>query len=153
MTTFDVVYNYQHSLLPQWFYTHKEKFIALILHAPGTAYRILDDGFQRAGLPNPYAESDFKAAPSRLEDGTMVIQIDFPKPEREPLCVRSYLFFDHMFEKPLYFCVEKAGTDDTQASLCAWTSRGLHVSYGPCVPDGEDDFTACVRAYRGKTNT
>ena len=149
MTAYDVVYNYQYRQLPQWFYTYKEKFIALILHAPGTAYRILDDGFQRAGLPNPYKESDFRAAPSRLEDGTMVIQIDFPEPEREPLCIRSYLFFDHMFEKPMYFCVEKAGRVG-RAFLCSWTKKGAHLNHGLCVPDGEDDFTACVRVYRGK---
>ena len=108
MSAFDILYLLEHRLLPQWFFKEKGPFVLQLLRSETLLYEIADRLFEEEGEENPYAPDDFAVEPFSLSAAVKGLKLIFPKPEKEPLCYRCYLFFDMSFEKVCFFCVEKS---------------------------------------------
>lgn len=149
MNRHSIRYFFEHRLLPGGFYEEKERFIGMLLQDNEVLFRILDDLFEKEGVANPYLKESFKVGAEKLDEETMVVKIVFPKPEEEPLCYCSYLFFDKGFEKTAYFCIEK-GADEMPDTpfVGAWTKDGAHLNYGKCTMENGGDFLRCAELYK-----
>lgn len=144
----DVLYNYEHRVLPTNFYKYKSDFIALILKRKDVLYKVLSDIFDEEGVDNPYSEEDFNLEILRADETLLVVQITFPEPMAEPLCYCSYLFVDKELENLKFFCVEKGtGIGGSQKYICSWSAEGEHLNYGSYDLEANEGYLKCQSIY------
>ncbi len=141
-------YMFEHRLLPEWFFEDKEQIVLPLLKDKGILFEVIDEIFRKEKVENPYSPEQFEVEPSKLTEEVFVVKIIYPEPEEEPLCYRSYLFFDLAFEKTAFFCIEKGGSlSDALPFVCAWTKDGAHKNYGNCTFDEHESFLKCASIY------
>lgn len=73
----------------------------------------------------PYDKSQFRTESMNTE-GFILVCVDLPEPETEPLCRRIYFVCNGDYEKAMYFTVEK-GISGT--FLCSRDRDGNHYTY------------------------
>ncbi len=148
MTLHDILYYYEHKLLPASLYEYKSDFVAILLKQKEVLYKVLNNIFHEERVENPYTENDFKLDVLQANDSLLVIKITFPEPIDAPLCYCSYLFIDRALENLNYFCVEKAaGICGEQKYLCSWTADGAHANYGSCDLEENEIYLKCLSIY------
>ena len=139
MTSYDVMYYFQHRLLPKCFFEDKAQFMMIVLKKQDLLYRVARDMYEKSiGDSFPYEESDFKTKVLYYDDDTELtaVKISFPFPEREPLCFCALLIFDRNFEKQGFFTVECGSVpEESEPFLCSWTADQTHTLHCNCVLD------------------
>ncbi len=146
MTNFEVMYVLEHKLLPNWFFTEKERLVAPLIGQDDFVFSVLDDICKKENLENPYDKESFIINSAKLSEDILMIKLTFPEPDAEPLCYCSYLLFDINFEKTAYFCIEKGG-DGCPPFVCRWGSDGGHFNCGTCTLEDNNDLTRCFDIY------
>ena len=151
MTVDNVMYNFQHKLLPEWFFGNPKEFIGVICQDKSSLFSILNELFERAEVDNPYKPGHFSVDPDMVSDTVGMIKIKFPKPENEPLCHSIVCFFDKTFKYLGFFTFEKGGEmDENFPIMCTWSSEGEHFSYGKVSPDPDEQLIECIDVYMNK---
>lgn len=135
---------YEHKLLPQLFYTDKDRFIYVCTNSKTILYEMIDDIFVNHPLKNPYTPEQFSAQLGRLDENLLLLKLTFPEPEIEGECYCSYLFFDPEFTKPRYYCMEKEKKGDDPV-ICAWTPELKHIRHKKCKTS--DELRECMLLY------
>lgn len=140
-------YAFEHDLLPKFFHEETGNFIVSVLKDKGILFRIINDMFEKAGIENPYSAEQFDADGIKITDTLMMIKLEFPEPESEPLCYRCYLFFDDKFERLGFYSIEK-GHD--LPFVCSWSKDKTHSNYGTCTFKENNDVLRCVEIHMNK---
>lgn len=143
MDGYEIRYMFEHQLLPQWFFEKKFNFIMVLLEDKEFLYKASSAIFEEFEVENPYSKEDFKVETAKMAEEVMVVKMIFPKPEKEPLCYSSYLFFDKEFKKVSYFCIER-GDEEKCPFVCSWEPNGEHNNYGNCTFKNHNDFMSCA---------
>ena len=146
-----VMYQFQHKLLPSWFYEEPKQFVGVTGMEKTALFEIASELFRRAGVDNPYRAEHFSVEPGEVNKDIGLLIIKFPKPEKAPLCFRAFCFFDRDFRNVQYYTVEKG--DDIESAfpiLCTWTKEGEHFRSGSASPDPDEQLTECVEMFMGK---
>ena len=145
-----VRYTFEHKLLPQMCFDDTAEFFIRLIRDKNFLFSVISYLFKREKVRNPYRAKQFSFEPVKLTDDVYLVIINFPAPEEEPLCYCSYLFWDHASDRVDYYCIEKAGGDDSEPPfICAWTQDGTHVNYGRCTPDDRNGLKKCVALFMG----
>ena len=148
MEKHEIRYVFEHRMLPRWFFEETINFVGALLNEKEVLYNIINDIFVKENVENSYSKEDFRVEASRLTDNIMFVKIDFPKPEDEPLCYCSYMFFDEKFEKKRYYCIERGNEEgDEMPFVCGWTPNGSHINYGNCGLGEDADLIRCIELY------
>ena len=144
----EILYSFEHDLLPKWFFETKKEFLGVICTQPQALHSILTELFARNGKENPYGPESFKVEPEQVREDIVMVKISFPKPPAAPLCISTIVIFDKTFEKVSYFCIEK-GDDATGGFpvVCSWEADGRHINYGPESHDPDDCALKCVNIH------
>lgn len=149
MQATDILYDFEHNVLPGGFFEYGSGFVGSLLQKrEKMLFGVLGDMFQNAGLDNPYSEVDFGLEVLEADEELVVIKILYPKPERTPLCYCGYLFVDKDFQKMRFFCLERddfMGKEDK--ILCEWTAKMEHFNYGACASEEQEDYKKCMEIY------
>ena len=161
----NVLYTFEHRLLPAMFYKEKQAFIRALLQEEDILPKIFADLCNENGVENPYESEDFRLELIDLDDPEYkVIIISFPEPSEDALCYKELLFFDSYFKKPMLFTVEYSNANEALKKmlgdmgnfdlpetpfLCGWDAHGSHVNYGHCSPENDDDLRRCCKIYFG----
>ena len=138
---YDNRYLVEHVILPKNFYEYKIDFIYVMIKSAGEyVYDIMKDILENDGGKMPYSKDDYNIRFIRMDEeaekGDYILLIEFPSPEREPLCIRAICIFDldirnnTGFEKYCYFTVEKGNGEGALPMLCAWNEDGSHSNFG-----------------------
>ena len=143
-----MLYNFEHGLLPKWFYEEKRDFIGLIAQQPQALYSILSELYTRSEMDNPFTPDEFRVEPEQLNEDVAMLKIRFPKPPAAPLCISAVVVFDKTFEKVCYYSIEK-GDEVTGGFpvVCSWEADGTHVNYGAESHDEDECLVKCVSLY------
>lgn len=140
-----VRYMFEHGILPDLFYRDSQLLVGLILHDKNALFRIIDEIFNNENIENPYSEEDFDAYPIKISDEVIVLCVNMPEPEEEPLCHCMYMIFNSDFDKLRYFTIERAGNDSTNYPfVCAWDADGNHLNFGRCTFEEKNDLISCL---------
>lgn len=154
MTRHEIRYMFEHRLIPQWIHEEGTTFVAMLLQDKGLLYRIINDIFEKEGVENPYREEQFQVESGKAAEDVMMVKICFPEPEDEPLCYCGYLFLDKEFEKVSYVVIERGNSFGKELPfVCVWEFEDggpMHVNYGNCEKDGQDDFVRAMDVYMRK---
>ena len=124
MDLHQIIYMFEHRMLPQYFFEDREKFVWIILENKGILYQIINEIFEKEQMENPYSPEQFGVMSAKITEDVMMLKLIFPEPQEEPLCYCSYLFFDREFKKMGFFCIEK-GNEYGEASSLLDGSRNM----------------------------
>ena len=146
MTVNEILYSFEHDLLPKSFFDDDRKtFIGVLAQQPNALYEIASELFRRNGQENPFSPGQFSVEPTMINPEVAMLKLKFPKPPVPPLCSMSLVFFDRTFEKISYFCMEKANDSwESFPEICSWEADGTHVNYGNESPDPDEQILKCV---------
>ncbi|MCR5010297.1 MAG: hypothetical protein K6A91_05100 [Clostridia bacterium] len=150
MTVQQVLYHFQHRLLPMWFYNSPKEFIGVLSEKPDALFEILSVLLERGDVENTFRAGEFKVEPIEVNDDSMAIKIKYPKPADAPLCHGAVAFFNKDFDDLAFFTVEVG--EDIEGGfpvLCAWDKDGNHINYGKVSPDTDEQFVECLDKYLG----
>ena len=150
MTVQQVLYHFQHRLLPMWFYDSPKEFAGVLSEKPEALYEIFSTLMEQGGVENTFRAGEFKAEPLEISDTVTAIRIKYPKPQDEPLCFGALAFFNKDFDKLHFFTMEKG--EDIEGIfpvLCSWDSNGEHFSHGTVSLDPDEQLLECVNMYIG----
>ena len=150
MTVQQVLYHFQHRLLPMWFYDSPKEFAGVLSEKPEALYEIFSTLLAQGGVENTFHAGEFKAEPVDVSEDVMAIRIKFPKPVDTLLCHGALAFFNKGFDKLSFYTVEVG--EDIEGGfpvLGAWDSDGTHYTYGKVSPDPEEQIAECVEKYLG----
>ena len=140
----DILYPFEHKLIPSVFYQKQDGFIKAVLSNKELLYQILNDMFFEIEIENPYTPEDVPISVIKLHDTLFVLKITYPEPEEVPLCYCSYIFFTPEFNHLAYFCVEKG---EGRAFLCRWTQESNHENFGEVAMDEQGQILQCLNIY------
>ena len=150
MNADQVMYHFQHKMLPSWFYEDPKEFVGVLGMQNTALFEILSELFRRAGLENPYKAGQFSVEPDDINKNVGMIKIKFPKPQTAPLCHSAICFFDKGF-KYLKFYTLEMGEDIENGFpvLCTWTEEGEHCLLGTTSFEPEVQLMECIEKYMG----
>lgn len=140
----DILYLFEHKLIPSVFYQKQDVFIKAVLSNKELLYQILNDMFIENEIENPYTPEDVPISVIKLHDTLFVLKITYPEPEEVPLCYCSYIFFTPEFNHLAYFCVEKG---EGHAFLCRWTQEESHEKFGEVAMDEQGQILQGLNIY------
>ena len=141
------MYNFEHRLLPAFFYNNTKGFVEGIKEKPEILYNILKDVFSGSRQPITFKKEDFKVEEVDIDDkDTTVLKVFFPQiKDNGALCKYVYLFYSKDYKDMRYFTVEAQDHDFTISTcksmglpipplsdnpmLCSWYN-GNHHNYG-----------------------
>ena len=148
---------FQHKILPYCFYHYRSSFAIALLEDGNFIYQLTNGLFDEEDENEAfYTEEDFSCGLVYSEYDINVIMIEYPSPEREPLCYSAFLFFDVGFEKPLFITIESSfsSSDEQSPLICSWipdeNGGFLHFIYHRCGFDREENFFAAMAIYKKK---
>jgi len=139
-------YVLEHKIIPQFLYEQGIGFMAAVVDKEKNILsNILLEIMEEEGVENPYGNTPITVEPFKVEN-ILVACIIFPKPEEEPLCYRSYAFFDLESQRAAYYCVEM-GQEDGAPFLCGWNEAGVHLNYGGCSNEEPEVIEKMLRMF------
>ena len=150
MTVQQVLYHFQHRLLPMWFYDSPKEFVGVLSEKDTALFEILSELLARGEVENTFRAGEFKAEPVEVSDDAMALRIKYPKPKDAPLCFGAICFFNKDFDKLAFYTIEKG--EDLEGGfpvLCSWDEDGSHSNYGKVSPDPDEQLVECVDNYLG----
>ena len=151
MDDYQVMYQFQHKLMPSWFYEEPKEFVGVNCMQNTALYEILSEMFRRAGLDNPYSPGQFSVESGEVNENIGMLRIKFPKAQEEHLCHGAICFFDKGFKYTGYFTIEKGkDVDEAFPVLCSWSKEGEHFGYGKVSPDPDEQLMECISVFMGK---
>lgn len=135
---YEARYNFEHVLLPAWFYDAGEDELQEIMDQDAS---FLWDKWklvcEMEGLEMRDTKNPFKLSKRTIDNDCTIVRIGMPKPDKEYCCFQVYLVWSDDYENRKYFTVERS-TSSKMSFLCSWTDEGEHGNYGPCSPNGKD---------------
>lgn len=146
----NIMYEYQHKVLPKWIYSSPEFFSDLITYGEKKVlFASCKKFFEDNLVEFPYQENDFGGFRIRVDADTVMVMLRFPQPEAVPLCYRMYMYVDTNSNRIACYTVER-GMDPynncTLYFLCGWDENGVHRNYGS--HDIEEMAVASIREMR-----
>ena len=144
----EVLYSYEHKLLPEWFHEDPKEFIGVVATQPSALYNIISELCARSGQENPFKPGEFSVEPNQVSEDVALLRIRFPKPPAAPLCISSIIIFDKSFEKLAYYTIEKG--DEPSGGfpqVCGWEKDGTHINYGSESHDADECMIKCITLY------
>jgi len=154
MSIDQVMLNFQHKMLPTWFYDDPKQFVGVTSMEPTALFEIVNELFRRAGVENPYKAGQFGVEYVEVSKNVGVLNVRFPKAENSPLCHSAMCFFDKEFKYIRYYTVEKG--DDTKEKfpvMGVWAKDGdklEHIALGMASLDPDDRMMECIDMFMGK---
>lgn len=135
----NILYGFEHQLLPNWAYTVPEFFNDLINNGEKTTlYRAARNVYEKQGVEFPFTEDDFSGFHTRLDVDTVAILMRFPQPQEAPLCYCAFIFMDTSTKQIAYYTLEK-GIDPISGKdmqfLCSWDANKRHREHGSIYTD------------------
>ena len=150
MTVQQVLYHFQHRLLPMWFYDSPKEFAGVLSEKDTALFEILSELLARGEAENTFRPGEFRVEPVEVNEDTMAIKIKYPKPADAPLCFGAFCFFNKGFDKLRFFTIEKG--EDIEGGfpvLGSWDADGAHSNYGKVSPDPDEQLVECIDKYLG----
>ena len=138
-------YLLEHRIIPQFLYEEGIGFMVAAVSKDNVINNIFLDIMEKEEVKNPYGENPVSVEPFKIEN-ILVACFVFPEPEEEPLCYRSYAFFDTENERAAYYCVEM-GEEGGAPFLCGWSKEGTHLNYGGCSNDEQEVIEKMLRLF------
>ena len=158
---YDNRYLLEHIVLPKNFYEHKINFIYVMIKSAGEfVYDVMKDIIENDGGTMPYSKEDygirFISLDDEAENGDYILVINYPAPEREPLCIRAICIFDldtsanTGFEKYRFFTIERGMDNASLPMLCAWNEDGSHSNFGEVSDKLTEQIEAIKSMFQSK---
>lgn len=119
MELFDVIYRFEHRILPRILYDDSRTFIDILKERPSRIFEMLDYTFEEMEMDNPYDEEDIVVASGPVSEKYGLVVIQYPQPEVETLCYCSIIIYDSEYEYVRYFTVEHSGIGNPR--ICSWS--------------------------------
>lgn len=145
----DARYLLEHRILPKYFFKEKESFIVTLVRSEkNIPFELIQKICEEEEIELPYTPEDFDMVPFNVTNSIKGLCLDFPEPERSPLCWRIYLLFDMDLKKYGYYTVEK-GEDDSDF-VCGWQEEEeslSHVNYGFCPEELEEEMNGIIGTF------
>ncbi len=135
VTMYDVRYYFEHVMLRDYFFQGCGILISYLRrNGPGL---MLEDLAYKNGCVSDYDESEFGVREFTREDGTEVLLLLMPKPEKTPLCARIYMCSNPESGAAGYFTVEYDDFLGEGWCLCEWKDSKTHIYHGmiDALPD------------------
>ena len=154
MSADQVMLNFQHKMLPTWFYDDPKQFVGVVSMEKTALFEIVSELFRRAGVENPYNAGQFGADYAEVSKNVGVLNVRFPNAENAPLCHSAMCFFDKNFKYTSYYTVEKG--DDTREKfpvLGIWAKNDdklEHINLGMASLDPDERMMECIDMFMGK---
>ena len=148
-----VRYEFEHSVLPRYFYTNRAMSIWHLLGNPG---KFMVEAYRQCCKaadcePASYAESDFSENHFSIEkdgDTVLIVRLLLPQPTDIPLCRAILLCYERDSDRQMYFTSELSETGTF--FLCSWSEDGVHVNHGPAPEDPKEEMHMAVDIFLKK---
>lgn len=131
ITVEEVLYEYEHRLIPSFIYDEGTDFKPMFIQKPESVFMIFDQLCGEHKVENKYKQDEFATRAYKFNDEWRGIVIDFPMPERPALCIQAFIIFDKDGKRCGYYTFE-IGLDNDQICgfLCSWDTGQNHINYG-----------------------
>ena len=129
-TVQEVRYQFEHSMLPRYYYDVPENMLDVIAD-PGI-YALWESVTTENGVEPTYSEEDYEAYWYQAEDGTVIAQVTLPEPDQNMLCFRVYFVYNGETGYTAYYTVELEyflDEDDGIAYICSWNADREHALF------------------------
>ena len=120
-------YAIEHKMMCEVFYNDPVKWLILLLE--DKLYDLWDSVIQSNGFQNPYRRADFITHGVNTKDGTILVSVELPEPERMPLCYMVHFIFNDKEGLARYYTQEKT-IGENMCCMCMWTKDGTHSNMG-----------------------
>lgn len=148
-----ILYLYEHKLLPKYYFQMKDRFVMALLNGSEEFLRgFLENLYKDENRECPFTKEQFGLKVGRLSEKLMLVRIVFPTPETAPLCYYAFLIFDESFEKACFFTLER-GADEKEMFLCSWNRDGQHTNYGTVGFNEEQIIKRCIAICESEAET
>ena len=130
----EVRYQFEHSMLPRYFYEVPEDMMRVM--EENGVYALWEVTALENGADPAYPEEDYAEYWYEAEDGTTVLQIDLPEPDANTLCWRVYMLYNVKTGDKGYYTVESDEFLTDSSFICTWDEDRTHtlLSSAP-IPD------------------
>lgn len=91
-TVQEVRYQFEHSMLPRYYYDVPENMLSVIAD-PGI-YVLWESVSTENGVDPTYSEDEYETYWYQAEDGTVIAQVTLPEPDQNMLCFRVYFVYN-----------------------------------------------------------
>jgi len=147
MNVTDVLYEYEHRLLPSFIYDETTDFKPMFIQKPESLFMIFDQLCGEHKIENKYKQEEFSSHAYKFNDEWMGIVIDFPMPEKAPLCFQAYIIFDNLGKRCGYFTFEIGpAINGVCGHLSSWDAEKNHTNH--CTMDVTQIKEAFEEAYK-----
>ncbi len=134
----EVRYQFEHSMLPRYFYEVPEDMMRVM--EENGVYALWEVTALENGADPAYSEEDYKEHWYEAQDGTTVLQIDMPEPDANTLCWRIYMLYNVRTGEAGYYTVEYDEFLTESSFICMWDEDRIHtVLEGAPILDRNSD--------------
>ena len=127
-TVQEVRYQFEHSMLPRYYYDVPENMLSVIAD-PGI-YVLWESVSTENGVDPTYSEDEYETYWYQAEDGTVIAQVTLPEPDQNMLCFRVYFVYNGETGYTAYYTVELEyflDEDDGCPYICSWNAEREHA--------------------------
>ncbi len=132
-------YQFEHSILPRYFYEDPQNMLDTIGRVG--VYALWQSIATENGIDPTYPAGDYVERWYTAGDGAVLLQALQPQPDDNTLCYRIYFVYDAAAGNAGYYTVEYDNLLGEAAFLCGWSQAHEHVNYGGAAildPAGDD---------------
>ena len=157
---FPVRYEAEHRAIRDIFFNGSRKDINAALTSGGL-YSIYNYLFKKSNIVNPYRIEDFKVTARMPETNTMIVCVELPEPEKQPLCFRMYFILDGDLNAKALYTIEKGSDNGVfKGYLCQWKGE-THANIQPLLETSwisdkdakaEAELQMIMKAYKNDTD-
>lgn len=147
------MYMVENVIVPKFFFEQTEDLVVNLMNDDELLMSFVDKAVEDTDFTNPYKPEDFKVSVNKIANQIYMIIIDYPEPEREPLCYSCVLIFDEGFKHRRLFSLEKGDSEAGRVPhICEWTpdretGELTHVNFGMGVDDYDENIRKCIRLF------
>ena len=136
----EVRYQFEHSMLPRYFYEVPENML-YVMEEDGV-YELWAITADENGADPYYPEEDYEEHWYEAEDGTTVLQINMPEPDANVLCYRVYMLFNGETGDRGYYTVEYDEFLTDSSFICFWDEERNHsiLDAAPVLDRDSDEY-------------
>ena len=120
----EVRYQFEHSMLPRYFYEVPEDMMRVM--EENGVYALWEVTALENGADPAYPEEDYVERWYEAEDGTTILQIDLPEPDANTLCWRVYMLYNLKTGDKGYYTVESDDFLTDSSFICTWAEDRTH---------------------------
>ena len=144
-TPAEVRNQFEHSMLPRYFYDSPEAMLNGLQDVG--LYWLWESIATENGADPFYPADEYVEHWYTTADGATLVQIELPRPDANLLCFRIYFVYDPATGSTGYYTAEYDNLLGDSAMLCGWTQDRTHVNYGGAfLPEEVQDYGAALQA-------